>query len=90
MDFGERRLGVMDANRVEYSVLSLAGPGVQAEKDTAVAERLARKVNDLLAREIDKQPRRYGGFAHLAMQNPSGAAAELDRCVRELGKMGVA
>ncbi len=88
MDFGERRLGVMDANGVDYSVLSLSGPGVQAEKDTAVAERRAREVNDLLAREITKQPRRYGGFAHLAMQNPAGAAAELERCVRELGFQG--
>ena len=30
-DFGERRLGAMDRIGVEKAVLSLAGPGVQAE-----------------------------------------------------------
>src|SRR6202021_3740279 len=36
MDFGDRRLAVMDANRVDFVVLSLAGPGVQVEKDAAI------------------------------------------------------
>jgi 2,3-dihydroxybenzoate decarboxylase len=88
MDFGERRLATMDEHHVEYVVLSLAGPGVQAEKDGAVAQRRARSVNDFLAGEIQKRPTRYGGFAHLAMQNPAEAAAELERCVRDLGFQG--
>lgn len=88
MDFGERRLAVMDENRVDFVVLSLAGPGVQVEKDAAIAERRARSVNDFLAAEIQKRPARYGGFAHLAMQNPSNAADELERCVRHLGFQG--
>lgn len=88
MDFGERRLAVMDANRVDFVVLSLAGPGVQVEKDATIAERRARSVNDFLAAEIQKRPARYGGFAHLAMQNPSNAADELERCVRHLGFQG--
>ena len=88
MDFGERRLAVMDSHHVDYVVLSLAGPGVQAEKDPAVAQRRARAVNDFLAAEIQKRPTRYGGFAHLAMHNPSEAAGELERCVRDLGFQG--
>ena len=62
MDFGERRLTVMDENHVDYVVLSLAGPGVQAEKDGAIAQRKARAVNDFLAGEMQKRPARYGGF----------------------------
>jgi 2,3-dihydroxybenzoate decarboxylase len=88
MDFGERRLAVMDENHVEYVVLSLAGPGVQAEKDSAVAQRKARAVNDFLAREIQNRPSRYGGFAHLSMHDPDEAARELERCMRELGFHG--
>jgi 2,3-dihydroxybenzoate decarboxylase len=70
-DFGERRLAAMDSIGVTKSILSLAGPGVQAETDTDTA-----------------QPDRYGGFAHLAMQDPKAAANELERCVRELGMQG--
>jgi hypothetical protein len=88
MDFGDRRLAIMDENRVDFVVLSLAGPGVQVEKDAAIAERKAHAVNDFLAAEIQKRPARYGGFAHLAMQNPSHAADELERCIRDLGFQG--
>jgi 2,3-dihydroxybenzoate decarboxylase len=88
MDFGEQRLAVMDEHHVEYVVLSLAGPGVQAEKDGAAAQRKARAVNDFLVGEIQKRPARYGGFAHLAMHNPSEAAEELERCIRDLGFHG--
>lgn len=87
-DFGERRLGVMNQNGVEFAVLSLAGPGVQIEPSAAKAVGAAREANDLLAREIQKQPSRYGGFAHLPMQNPVAAADELERCVRDLGFQG--
>jgi len=88
MDFGERRLAMMDSNHVDFVVLSLSGPGVQVEKDAAVAQRKARAVNDFLAGEMQKRPTRYGGFAHLAMHDPAEAAAELERCVRQLGFQG--
>jgi len=87
-DFGERRLSVMDQNGIDLVVLSLAGPGVQVEPDTATATRLARLCNDTLAGEVQKHPDRYAGFAHLALQDPRGAADELSRCVRELGFKG--
>ncbi|WAC27678.1 amidohydrolase family protein [Ancylobacter sp. SL191] len=87
-DFGERRLAAMDAAGVGRAVLSLSGPGVQIEPDTAVALRGARLANDLLATEIQRRPDRYAGFAHLALQDPVGAADELERCVRELGFVG--
>ena len=76
-DFGERRLAAMDLIGVEKSVLSLAGPGVQAEKRTDTATKLAHQVNDFLAKEMSNNPTRYGGFAHLAVQDPAAAADEL-------------
>ena len=87
-DFGERRLGAMDAIGVEKAVLSLAGPGVQAEAETAKAVRLAAECNDFLAGKMQARPDRYGGFAHLAVQDPAAAADELERCVRQLGMQG--
>ncbi len=88
LDLGDHRIEVMDQNCVDYSVLSLSGPGVQIEKDTAVAVKRAKWVNDFLSKEIQKRPTRFGGLAHLAMQNPAEAASELERCIRGLGFQG--
>jgi hypothetical protein len=53
----------MDRIGVEKAVLSLAGPGVQAEIDTRVAVRKAREANDFLAERMRASPARYSGFA---------------------------
>jgi 2,3-dihydroxybenzoate decarboxylase len=83
-EFGETRLAAMDSAGIARAVLSIAGPGVQAERDPATAQRVARESNDFLAREVEKRPDRYSGFGHLAMQDPRGAADELERCMRDL------
>lgn len=87
-DFGDRRLETMDRNGIDYVVLSLSGPGIQIEKDTHNAIRLAQQANDALAKEIHNKPSRYGGFAHLALQDAAQAADELERCVAQLGFKG--
>lgn len=87
-DFGEERLTTMDRAGISLSVLSLSGPGVQAERDTATAVRKAAEANDFLAREVGKQSNRYSGLAHLALQDPNAAADELERCVRDFGWPG--
>jgi len=87
-DFGERRLSAMDAAGVKVAVLSLAGPGVQAEPEIARAVRGAQACNDFHAEKISASGGRYGGLAHLPVQDPQAAADELERCVRELGMQG--
>src|SRR6266446_4835385 len=87
-EFGDLRIAQMDRDGIERAVLSIAGPGVQIERDTAIAVRRARESNDFLAREIGKRPERYSGFAHLPMQDAKAAAGELERAVRELGFVG--
>ena len=87
-DFDELRLEMMDKTGIEMMVLSVTTPGVQGVSDTREAIRLARSANDFLAREVQKRPDRYAGFAHLAMQDAEVAAAELERSVRELGFRG--
>jgi 2,3-dihydroxybenzoate decarboxylase len=83
-DFGEMRLAGMDQAGIARAVLSISGPGVQAERNTQTAIHKAREANDALAREVQKRPDRYSGFAHLAMQDAKAAADELERCMREL------
>ena len=83
-DFGEVRLKSMDSAGITRAVLGLTGPGVQAERDTTTAVRKAREANDFLAREVQKRPDRYSGFAHLPMQDAIAASDEIERCMREL------
>ncbi len=83
-DFGELRLATMDKTGIAKMVLSVAGPGVQAERDAATATRKAAESNDFLAAAIQKKPDRYAGFAHIAVQDPKAAADELERCMRDL------
>ena len=78
----------MDRNGVAHALISLAGPGVQVEPDAGLAVRRARQANDILAAEVAKNPRRFGGMAHLALQDPAAAAEELERCVATLGFKG--
>lgn len=87
-DFGAERLETMDKAGIAKAVLSLSGPGVQAERDPVAATRKAREANDFLAERIARHPDRYAGFAHLAVQDAAGAARELERCVRDLGFKG--
>ncbi|ARP90772.1 amidohydrolase [Bordetella genomosp. 9] len=87
-DFDEVRLREMDEAGIDYVILSQTGPGVQAEPDAAVAVRRARENNDFLAQQIARHPDRYGGFAVLPMHDPQTAAAELERCVGQLGFKG--
>ena len=87
-EFGELRIAQMDRDGIARAVLSIAGPGVQIERDAAVAVRRARESNDFLAGEIEKRPDRYSGFAHLPMHDGKAAADELERTVCELGFVG--
>ncbi len=83
-DLGNGRLEAMDNAGIAVAIISLAGPGVQAEPDVATAVRKAREANDWLAGQIQKYPKRLGGFAHLPMQDPRASADELERCVHHL------
>lgn len=87
-DFDEQRLEGMNKAGIDIAVISLTSPGVQAESDPEVAVNLARRANDILAEKISKHPTRFRGFAHLPLQDPSAAALELRRCVRDYGFVG--
>lgn len=87
-DFTEYRLPEMDATGIDIQVLSLTVPGLQVDVDADTARDKARRANDYLAEVVSEQPTRFRGFAALPLQDPAAAAAELDRCVNELGFCG--
>lgn len=88
-EWGEVRLGDMDAAGIETMVLSLTSPGAQAEGDPAKAEDVATRSNDLLAEIVRERPDRYVGFASVSMHDAERAAEELERAVTQLGFKGV-
>src|ERR1700689_446253 len=57
-DFGELRLNSMDAAGIPRSVLSIAGPGVQAERDAATATRRGRGAKRFSPRARKQTPGR--------------------------------
>jgi len=88
MDIQDRRLREMDDNGIEMMLLSLNAPAVQAIPNQARAHEIARRANDYLAEQVRKRPDRFQGLAALAMQEPEGAARELERCVKDFGFRG--
>ena len=86
-DLGEVRLNEMDEAGVDIQVLSHCPPGAQAfDAETAAAQ--ARAVNDRLHQTVTARPDRFAAFATLPLKDPSGSAAELERCVDKLGFKG--
>jgi predicted TIM-barrel fold metal-dependent hydrolase len=87
LDIGAGRVAAMDEARIDYQVLSLAALGFDA-LDAATASPLARDINDELADAVRAYPTRLGGFATLALQDPTHAAIELEHSVSRLGFRG--
>lgn len=78
----------MDRAGVELSILSLTSPGVQSVIDAKEAMALARSANDYAHSFIRAHPERLSAFAAVPLQDPKGAADELERAVTELGLKG--
>jgi len=87
-DLHGRRIALMDQLGIAMMLLSLNAPAVQAIPDAKVAGRMARLANDRLAEQVARRPDRFQALAALPMQDPELAAAELERCVRQLGFKG--
>ena len=88
LDLGAGRLAAMDEADIDVQVLSLAALGVNklaAAEQTAVL----RGVHDELAAAVKAHPRRFKAFATPGMKDPQQAVKVIERCVRELGFVGV-
>lgn len=87
-EIGPGRIAYMDAAGITVQVLSNTGPGPDLVAG-ADGVAMAREMNDHLAAAVARHPTRFKGFAVLPMQSPEACPAELERCVRSLGFVGV-
>lgn len=88
LDILEQRLRRMDEAGIEFSILSLNAPAIQALRDPHQAIEVAARANEALAEQVTRRPDRFAGFAALPMQDPEAAAGELRRCVEAFGFKG--
>ena len=78
----------LDRLAIDRTILSLATPFIDYHLDAPIAIEAARIFNDALAETLGRNNARFGAWAFLPLQDPVAAAAELTRCVRELGFVG--
>ena len=85
----EERVRSMDERGVDVHALSLSPlmHWYTLEPDAAVG--LARETNDDIAEMVASQPSRFVGLGFLPLQHPAAAVVELERCITELGFVGV-
>jgi aminocarboxymuconate-semialdehyde decarboxylase len=83
-----RQIARLDRLGIDRTILSLATPFIDYHLDAPVAIEAARVFNDALAETVGRNNPRFGAWAFLPLQDPAAAAAELTRCVRDLGFVG--
>jgi predicted TIM-barrel fold metal-dependent hydrolase len=84
-DLGERRLADMDASGIAMQVLSC--PNAQLLPAGSAVE-LVLNANNKAANAVRAHPDRFSALAALPTVVPDAAAAELSRCITELGFVG--
>lgn len=77
------------ATGVGYSICSLTVPGIQGERNPALAEDFATRSNNWIAEQIKQFPTELGAFGAVSMHNPKQAVVEMTRCIKELGFHGI-
>jgi predicted TIM-barrel fold metal-dependent hydrolase len=85
----DKTLDMMDANKIEASVISNVIP-CDVLGDATLAHRLARQVNEAAAEVVNTHPSRFGFFAMLPLPHVDLALAEAAYALDELGAEGVA
>jgi aminocarboxymuconate-semialdehyde decarboxylase len=85
----DERIQAMDDMRVDVHVLSLSPLMHWYALDSPIGIEMAHEVNDDLAEMIATHPDRFVGLAFLPLQDPESAVSELERCIRDLGFVGV-
>lgn len=83
LDIGAGRVADMDSSGIDLQVLSLAVCGIE-ELEAAQAIAIAHDTNEHIAAAMRAYPKRFGGFATLALQAPEAAAREFEYCISKL------
>ena len=79
----------MDRSRIDIAGISVGPPIYFYDLSAEIGLEAARLANDGIAQMVQKHPGRLRGLAHLPMQDPDAAIAELERVVKEHGFRGV-
>lgn len=83
----DAKLAAMDANGITMTALSVNDPGPEWFGGDGAA--VARTMNDYIANIVKQHPTRFVGLCVLPLPDMKASLAELDRCVRQLGMMGI-
>jgi aminocarboxymuconate-semialdehyde decarboxylase len=85
----DRRLSDMDARGIDMHALSVPTTNLFYGMEPEKALKIARRTNDGFAALVASHPDRFVALASVPLQEPEGAARELERAVREDGLRGV-
>jgi 2,3-dihydroxybenzoate decarboxylase len=88
LDLGDGRLNHMQEQGVDFQVISLTSPGVQA-LPADMASALAREANDILAEAVAKHPDRFAGLTAIYPLDVEGSVKEIERGASKLGMKGI-
>ncbi len=84
----DHKLADMDALGIDLALLSASIPGPELLGGKQ-ADRTARMLNDELAEIVARHPNRFRGYATLGFGDIDETLKELDRCIGELGFVGL-
>jgi aminocarboxymuconate-semialdehyde decarboxylase len=86
----EARFRMMDEFDEYAQIICMPGPPLEVMAGPDVTPELAKAANDGMAEYVAKYPDRFPGFiASMPMNDPDGAAAEIDRAIKDLKAVGV-
>ena len=85
----ERRLADMERTGVDRQVLSTVPVMFSYWAKPAHTRELCRYLNEHLATVVASHPDRFSGLGTVPLNDPEMAVAELERCMLELGMVGV-
>ncbi|TAM72467.1 amidohydrolase [bacterium] len=83
------RLAANDKNGIDRQIISVPPFYFGYRQSPEAGGAYARAANDDLAKAVAAHPDRFYAFATAPLQDPAGASRELERCIGELGFVGV-
>ncbi|MDV3778001.1 amidohydrolase [Elizabethkingia anophelis] len=87
--YDSERMKRMDEHSIQMQILSYANTNATQYIEKSKEVVLTRAANDRLAEIVNQYPNRYKAFATLPWRNIDAAVEELERCINELGYVGI-